>query len=155
MSAGDPLCPSKMYSLLIVFHQSVQEEWIAGQALWAALSVSHATIEGKPARHGGDREGGIWIVIMVVGLNNNTGIILLIYSDYFVCDFHIVFSAGWFIIFIYKHEKTLFSLTLSISLFPDSAFFYILYMSFVTLSLTNLSCNVNRQKEIFKGVSLP
>lgn len=27
--------------------------------------------------------------------------------------------------------------------------------SVVTLSLTNLSCNLERQKEIFKGVSLP
>lgn len=57
MSVGDPLCPSKMYSTLIVFHQPVQEEWIAGQTLQAALSVLHATIEGKPARHGG-RQGG-------------------------------------------------------------------------------------------------
>lgn len=48
------LCPSKMYILLIVFHQSVQEEWIAGQALRAVLSVSHVTMEGKPARHVGD-----------------------------------------------------------------------------------------------------
>ncbi len=81
MSAGDPLCPSKMYSLLIVFHQSVQEEWIAGQALRAALSVSHTTMEGKPARHGGDREGAIWSVIVVAGLYG-AGMILLIYSDY-------------------------------------------------------------------------
>lgn len=54
MSACDTLCPSKMYILLIVFHQSVQEEWIAGQALRAVLSVSHVTMEGKPARHVGD-----------------------------------------------------------------------------------------------------
>lgn len=46
-----------MYILLIVFHQSVQEEWIAGQALRAVLSVSHVTMEGKPARHVGDWGG--------------------------------------------------------------------------------------------------
>lgn len=54
------LCPSKMYILLIVFHQSVQEEWIAGQALRAVLSVSHVTMEGKPARHVGDWGVGGW-----------------------------------------------------------------------------------------------
>lgn len=61
MSACDTLCPSKMYILLIVSHQSVQEEWIAGQALRAVLSVSHVTMEGKPARHVGDwGVGGGW-----------------------------------------------------------------------------------------------
>lgn len=59
MSACDTLCPSKMYILLIVFHQSVQEEWIAGQALQAVLSVSHVTMEGKPARHVGDWGGDV------------------------------------------------------------------------------------------------
>ncbi len=148
MSAGDPLCPSKMYSLLIVFHQSVQEEWITGQAVWAALSVSHATMEGKPARQGGDREGAIWSVIVVVGLCN-IGIILLIYSDYFMWDF----SAGWFLIFFKNIEKnTYIGYLVTISLFPSSTFSYLLlYMSFVTLSLTNLSCNVKRQKGNLQG----
>lgn len=57
MSVSDPLRPSKMYSVLIVFHQPVQEEWITGQTLQAALSVLHATMEGKPAQHGW-RQGG-------------------------------------------------------------------------------------------------
>lgn len=60
MSVGDPPCLSEMYSLLIVFHQPVQEEWIAGQTLRAALSILHATMEGKPVRHGGGGEGAIW-----------------------------------------------------------------------------------------------
>lgn len=42
MSRVDPLRQGEMLWLLIVFHQSVQEEWISGRALWSwSLSFTH------------------------------------------------------------------------------------------------------------------
>lgn len=146
MSVGDPLRPSKMYSMLIVFHQPVQEEWIAGQQ--CKRHSQFCTPQWKENLHGmGGGETGrerYAGVIEVVGLCNFVNILSLFY-------FRFSFSAlsGWILIF--GNMGHLISVSISkFSRFMSAPTGWVLWHWAWLIWAVILK----RQKEIFKGVSL-